>query len=91
MYIHQDGRGYAAVKSPSLKNSGLKHGLTCLHYADFFQEEKESICLEVSHITSSQISVSKPSPIVVLNFKVMKKCNLPRTQKKENQNIDEQP
>ena len=55
--------------------SGLKYGLTdlyCVTTADFFQGgEKKSICLEVSHMTSSQISVSKASHVATLNFKVM--------------------
>lgn len=59
------------------KCSGLKYGLSglyCVTTADFFQEKKKSICLEVSHMTFSQISVSKASHVATLNFKVMD-CN----------------
>lgn len=50
--------------------------LTCLHYitiTDFFQ--KTGICLEVSHITSTQISISKASHKAILNFRVIEECN----------------
>lgn len=50
----------------------------CLQHvttADFFQEKKKGTCLEVSHMTSSQISVSKASHRAMLNFKAMEKCN----------------
>ena len=58
------------------KCSGLKYGLTglyCVTTADFFQGKKKSICL-VSHMTFSQISVSKASHVATLNFKMMD-CN----------------
>lgn len=82
MYILQDALGYAAVKIPVKKCSGLKYGLTglyCVTTAGFFRgggrgAGGRSICLEASHMTSSQISVSKASHVATLNFKVME-CN----------------
>lgn len=48
--------------------------ILCNHCRFLSGKKKKSICLEVSHMTFSQISVSKASHVATLNFKVMD-CN----------------